>query len=170
MEFGVASKVELVVVLVGLLGLCRALYSIISRDRENTGLCGEPPVRLTLGRRLQVALNPGRLHKWSWTPARATVKKTFLVRRDLWATVASDPIRVAHPWKIARRYGFGVWYKYTIGSTTYWGEHRPFISYRTEKEARERADALLEAEISIRFDPDLPEDSRPVFEQSPLFR
>ena len=38
------------------------------------------------------------------------------------------------------------------------------ISYKTEKEARERADSLLETQISIRYDPDLPEDSQPVFD------
>lgn len=173
MELDSASKVELIVVLVGIVGLCRSLYIIISRDRENARRYGRPPGRATLGKRLQIALNPSRLHRGTWTPARATVKQTFLVRRDIWATATSDPLLATHSWKIAKRYRVGFRYKYTVANATYWGEHRPAviyrhflgeISYKTEKEARERADSLLEAQISIRYDPDLPEDSQPVFD------
>lgn len=169
MGLDAASKVELATVLVMAVLLCQALYSMISGWREDVRLFATPPVRISLGKRLRIALNLGRLYRSSWTQARATVKQVFLVRRDIFASVASFPklgFRISHPYKTQRLYGFGFRYSYNLNGAIYWGEYRPWIFHQTEKEAQESAARLLETQIPIRYDPGLPEDSRPV-EQGP---
>lgn len=166
-------EVELATAAVMCVGLGRILYYVISRDRENAIYYGEPPARSSFWMRLRLAFNPGRLYRWSWTPVPATIKRVFLIREDTSATVASFPgygFRIKHPWKTARRYGIGVRYQYSAGSQSFWGEYRSIRFYRTQREAQERAGALLEIEIPIRYDPRFPEDSRPVLENSPLPR
>jgi hypothetical protein len=160
-----ASKVELLSVLVLSVLACQAMYVLISGWREDLRIHKDPPVRLSLWRRLRIALNLGRLQSWSWSPAQATVKQVFLTRHDTLATVVSLPklgSRVVHPYKRQRQYSFGIWYRYEVGSSTYWGRQRSYLRYNSEIEARQSADALVGTEMPIRYDPSLPEDSRPV--------
>lgn len=169
MGLDAASKVELATALLMFAGLSWAVCLMISGWREDARLYKAPPVRISLWKRLRIALNTGRLYRESWTQAPATVKQTFLVRRDIFATVHSYPklgLRVAHPYKTQRFYGFGFRYSYSVNGATYWGEYRPWIFHQTKKEAQESAATLIETQIPIRYDPGLPEDSCPV-EQGP---
>lgn len=173
---GPAAKIELAIAALAFAGLCRIFYFQISMWRENAQLYRHPAAGMNLWTRLRVFFNPGQLYRRGWTPAHATVQQTFLVRRDVPAAVGPDMFGLRHYsfWKTKRVYGIGFWYRYTVGNTGYWGEHRPsqyFLSLHYPKqEAREQANALLGTEIAIRYDPDLPEDSRPVFGQNRLLR
>jgi hypothetical protein len=169
MLFDSVAMVHLLTASVMLLGLCLVIYRVIFRSPERVTRCSPDPVRIGMLRRLRTALNPGRLRLSHWKPAEATIKQTYPVRRGAFATVVGFPklgFRISSPLRSEWSYSNGIWYLYLADGKTRWGEHQFVVGYETQEEADEQARALLGKTIKIVYDPDFPDDSRPIFESS----
>ena len=169
MRFDSVPMVQFLTASVMLLGLCLVIYRVIFRSPERVTHRSPAPVRIGMWRRLRTTLNPGRLRSSHWKPAEASIKQTYPIRRGAFATVVGFPklgSRISSPLRSEWSYSNGIWYLYLANGKAHWGEHQFVVGYETQEEADEQARALLGKTIKIVYDPDFPDDSRPIFKSS----
>lgn len=163
MQLNESSKIELATAAFLFLGLCQMIYLMVRNHRADAKDRVPPPVRIGLLRRVRTALNPGKLRMAAWPPGQATVEQVYLIPHHSFKTLISYPsigMRTSHPFKSQTEYSFGVWYRYTVNGKGYWSRQNSAIWYSSREEANEQANLWAGKSVTIRYDPDYPEDSR----------
>ena len=90
---------------------------------------------------------------------RGRAQGKFLVKFSL----PGGAFGIRHPFQWPQVHFDVIWYQYEVNGVTHWGKFQFPFGFDTLEEATGIAETMVGKAIPIQFDPDFPEDSKPVF-------
>src|SRR5271163_2364088 len=128
------------------------------------------PVKLSASRSALRFINPARSRGRNRSVSgQASVRQAYpILRRGAGKFLVKVLVRggafgIRHPFRTYTVHYDVIWYQYVVNGVTLWGKSQFPFGFETLEQATSVAEVLIGKTIAIRYNPDIPEDSEPVF-------
>ena len=147
-----------------------AIFRFIKQCIEESQEDKLAPVKLRGRQSILRSLNPARWGgRYRTMAGQAYVRQAYpILRRGqgrfLWkVSVSGGAFGIRNLFDPQSVHYDVIWYQYEVKGTTLWGKYQFPFGFETLEQARAIAQAMTGKAIPIHYDPDAPDDSKPVF-------
>jgi hypothetical protein len=144
----------------------RYVQSCIEQSQEDK----LAPVKFNTWQSILRSLNPARWGgRCRCVAGQAHVRQAYpVLRRGMGKflikfSVPGGTFGIPHPFRPHQVHYDVIWYQYEVNGLTLWGKFQFPFGFDTPEQAWAIAQAMIGKAIPIRYDPDVPENSEPVF-------